>query len=218
VSESVDEKNNPMKTIQEVIVPAREYLALTIKKGQTLRLIDLEGQQVIDVIFFNLHDFEERSSCVFTCLLNKTLHITKGHGVFSPKCSKMFTITEDKVGERGPTGGWTGGYCSEEMNYARFGIRGMRNCRDNFAMAIAPYGLTKKDFNEDCCASIFMNLCEDADGVWAIRECISQAGDYMDLKAEMDCLVAISNCPQDRTPCNAFNPTPIKVVVYEGSS
>jgi len=61
-----------MKTIQEIVVPAREYLALTIKKGQTLRLIDLEGRQVIDVIFFNLNDLEERSSCVVTTLFNKT--------------------------------------------------------------------------------------------------------------------------------------------------
>ena len=217
MSEYVDESNIPMKTIQEVVVPAREYLALTIKKGQTLRLIDLEGQQVIDAIFFNLNDFEERSSCVVTTLFNKTLHITKGHSVFSQKSNRMLKIIEDKVSARGPTGGWTGGYCNDDTNYARFGIKGTRNCRDNFAMAIAPYGLTKKDFNEDCCASIFMNLCEDANGVWEIREPVGKAGDYMDLRAEMDCLVAISNCPQDRSLCNAFNPTPIKVVVYEGS-
>ena len=217
MSEYVDEGNIPMKTIREVVVPAREYLALTIKKGQTLRLIDLEGHQVIDVIFFNLNDLEERSSCVLTCLFNITLHITKGHYIFSQKANKMFKIIEDKVGMRGPTGGFTGGYCSDDLNYVRFGIRGTRNCRDNFAMALAPYGLTKKDFNEDCCASLFMNLCEDANGVWEIRECVSEPGDYMDLQAEVDCLVAISNCPSDRTPCNAFNPTPIKVVVYEGS-
>ena len=215
MSEFVDENDIPMKTIQEVIVPAREYLALTIKKGQTLRLIDLEGHQVIDVIFFNLNDLEERSSCVLTCLFNKTLHITKGHYIFSQKANKMFKIIEDKVSMRGPTGGFTGGYCSDDLNYVRFGIRGTRNCRDNFAMALTPYGLTKKDFNEDCCASLFMNLCEDTNGVWETRECVSEPGDYMDLQAEVDCLVAISNCPSDRTPCNAFNPTPIKVVVYE---
>ena len=207
-----------MRIIQEVVVPAKEYLALTVKKGQTLRLVDLEGQQVIDVIFLNLHDFEERSSCVTTTIANKTLHITKGHYIFSQKATKMFQIIEDTVSPRGPTGGFTGGYCNDDINYARFGVRGMRNCRDNFALAIAPYGLTKKDFNEDCCASVFMNLCEDADGVWAIREPVGQAGDYMDLRAEMDCLVAISNCPQDRSPCNAFNPTPIKIVVHENPS
>ena len=207
-----------MRIIQEEVIPAKEYLALTVKKGQTLRLVDLEGQQVIDVIFFNLHDFEERSSCVTTTIANKTLHITKGHYIFSQKATKMFQIIEDTVSPRGPTGGFTGGYCNDDINYARFGVRGMRNCRDNFAMAIAPYGLTKKDFNEDCCASIFMNLCEDADGVWAIREPVGQAGDYMDLRAEMDCLVAISNCPQDRSPCNAFNPTPIKIIVHENPS
>ena len=217
MSSHTDESNTPTKIIQEAVIPAREYFALTIKKGQILRLVDLEGQQVIDVVFFNLHDLEERVSCVATTVFNKTLHITKGHYVISQKCNKMFRIIEDKVSPRGPTGGWTGGYCNDDINYARFGIRGTRNCRDNIAMAIAPYGLTKKDFNEDCCVSLFMNLCEDANGVWEIREPVSKPGDYMDLQAEMNCLVAISNCPQDRSPCNAFNPTPIKAVVYESS-
>lgn len=204
-----NDNNIKMTIIREIIVPAREYLSLIIKNRQIFRLIDIEGQQVIDVIFFNLNDLGERSSCVITCLFNKTLHITKGHSVYSQKGNNMLTIIEDKVGARGSTGGWTGGYCSEDINYARFGIKGMRNCQDNFAMALAPYGLTKKDFNEDCCASIFMNLTENSNGVWAIREPFSEAGDYIDFQANMDCLVAISNCPQDRSPCNAYNPTPI---------
>ncbi|MFO7772435.1 MAG: DUF1989 domain-containing protein [Dehalococcoidia bacterium] len=215
MSDSIDKRDITGYIIQEVTIPAREYLALTIRKGQRLRLIDLEGQQVIDVIFFNLNDSEERSSCVVTTLFNKTLHITKGHHIFSQKGRRMFEIVEDTVGTRGPTGGFTGGYCNDDINYARFGIRGARNCRDNFAMALAPYGLTGKDFSEDCCASLFMNLCEDDNGVWEIREPINKPGDYMELLAETDCLVAISNCPQDRSPCNGFNPTPIKVIVYE---
>jgi uncharacterized protein YcgI (DUF1989 family) len=82
-------------------------------------------------------------------------------------------------------------------------------------MAIAPYGLTGKDFHEDCCASLFMNLIPEPNGDFKIREPLSKPGDYIDLKAEMDVIAAISNCPQDRNPCNAFNPTPIKVIVFK---
>lgn len=196
---------------QEVTIPAKEYLGLTVKKGQILRIIDLEGQQVADVIFFNMNNPEERSSCICTTVVNDTWRITKGHWIASQKANKMLTIVEDKVGMHH----FFGGYCNDDRNYYWYKMRGTRNCRDNLTMAIAPYGLTGKDFNEDCCASLFMNLIPEPNGDFKIREPLSKPGDYIDLKAEMDIIGAISNCPQDRNPCNAFNPTPIKVIVYK---
>jgi len=198
---------------QEVTIPAREYLGLTIRKGQNLRIVDVEGRQCADVIFFNFNDLEERSSCICTTVINRTWLITKGHWVFSQKAHRMLSIIEDKVGMHN----FLGGYCTADRNYYWYGIKGTRNCRDNLTMAIAPYGLTGKDFNEDCCASLFMNLIPEPNGNFEIGEPLSKPGDFIEFKAQMDILAAISACPVDRNPCNAFNPTPIKVFVYGNS-
>lgn len=197
------------KIVSEKTIPAREYHALSVKKGQILRLIDVEGQQVPDLIAFNLNDFEEGISCYAMKLVFHERERNL-HNIYSQKCNKMFTVIEDKAGMH-----LLGGYCNDYYNYARYGKKGTRNCRDNFIMAIAPYGLTGKDFNQDNCISFFMNVIQEPEGKTQILEPITKPGDYIDLKAEMDCLVAISACPQELNACNAFKPTPIKVVVYE---
>lgn len=212
MAENVGKSSIPGKVVKEVTIPAREYLALEVKKGQIVRFIDIEGQQVVDVSVFNLHDLEERSSAEATRLLNATWRIREGHSIYSQRCNKMYTIIDDKIGKNP-----MGGFCTEETNWARYGIRGTRNCRDNLAMAVARYGLTKKDIQEDGNIGLMMDLTPLPDGGYAIREPVKEPGRYVDLLAEMDLLVAISNCPQERNPCNAFNPKPLKAVVYERS-
>lgn len=201
----------PGEIIKEITIPAQEYLALEAKKGQVLRVIDIEGQQVVDVIVFNLNDPEERSSCGATRGINETCRITEGHSIYSQRCNKMYTIIDDKVGKNV----YDSGFCTEEINYARYGVRGTRNCKDNLTMAVAPYGLTKKDIQEDGNAGLMMVLTPAPDGSYIIREPEKEPGRYIDLLVEMDLLVAISNCPQERNPCNAFNPTPVKVIVFK---
>jgi len=211
MADKVDSSNVPGKIVKEVYIPAREYAALEVKKGQIVRFIDIEGQQVFDVTVFNLNDLQERQSCWHTRGINETWRITEGHSVYSQLANKMYTIIDDKVGKNV----YDGGFCTEEINYVRYGIRGTRNCRDNLTMAVAPYGLTRKDIQEDGNCGLMMDLAPAPDGSYIIREPIKQPGRYVDFLAEMDLLVAISNCPQERNPCNAFNPTPVKVIVYE---
>jgi uncharacterized protein len=211
MTERMDESRIPGRVLREEIIPAGEYLALELEKGQVLRLIDIEGQQVFDVIAFNLHDLEERSSMWHTRGVNLTWRITEGHSVYSQKCNKMYTIIDDKVGKNV----FDGGFCTEEINYFRYGIRGTRNCRDNLTMAVKPYGLTKKDIQEDGTAAFLMELTPGCDGSYIIREPEKKPGRFIDLLAEIDLLFAISNCPQENNPCNAFYPTPVKVMVFE---
>jgi uncharacterized protein YcgI (DUF1989 family) len=90
----------------------------------------------------------------------------------------------------------------------------MRNCADNLTKAFKPHGIVREDFNFDCCFNVFMNLTFKPDGTMKLEEPLSKAGDYIDLRAEMDCLIAISNCPQDQNPCNGFNPTPLQIQVF----
>ena len=177
------------------------------------RIIDIEGKQCADLICFKLDDLKERSSCINTTVINNTWRITKGHSIFSQRANKMLTIVDDKAGMHH----FLGGYCTAERNYYWHKEKGTRNCRDNLIMAIEPYGLTGNDFNEDTCASLFMNLTPEPDGSFNIREPLSKPGDYIEFCPEMDILAGISACPVDRNPCNGFNPTPIGVIVYEKS-
>ena len=122
----------------------------------------------------------------------------------------MFTIVEDKIGLHYSGGG----FCSEEVNYIRYNVRNTRNCADNLTMAFGPYGIRREDFDFDCCFNMFMNLTFEPDGFMKLQEPLSKPGDYVDLRAEMDCIIGISNCPQDRNPCNGFNPTPLQIQVF----
>lgn len=200
-------KGNPET---EKVIPAREYTSLILHRGEILRVIDLEGKQVADLVASNATDKGEKLSCVYSNLLNGTWKLTKGHTLYSNRARPMFSIIEDKVGLHYSGGG----FCSEEINFLRFNVRNTRNCADNLTLAFKPHGIQRQDFDFDCCFNIFMNLTFQPDGSMKLQEPLSKPGDYIDLKSEMDCIIAISNCPQDRNPCNGFNPTPLQIKVF----
>ena len=198
------------KIFLEEVIPAREYTSLVLHRGEILRVIDLEGKQVADLVAFNATDKGEKLSCVYSNLLNGTWKLTKGYTLYSNRARPMFSIIEDKVGLHYSGGG----FCSEEINFLRFNVRNTRNCADNLTLAFKPHGIQRQDFDFDCCFNIFMNLTFQPDGSMKLQEPLSKPGDYIDLKSEMDCIIAISNCPQDRNPCNGFNPTPLQIKVF----
>jgi hypothetical protein len=198
------------KILLDEVIPAREYTSLILHRGEILRVIDLEGKQVADLVAFNATDKGEKLSCVYSNLLNGTWMLTKGHTLYSNRARPMFSIIEDKVGLHYSGGG----FCSEEINFLRFNVRNTRNCADNLTLAFKPHGIQRQDFDFDCCFNIFMNLTFQPDGSMKLQEPLSKPGDYIDLKSEMDCIIAISNCPQDRNPCNGFNPTPFQIKVF----
>jgi len=194
----------------DYVIPAREYTSLILHRGETLRVIDLEGKQVTDLVALSGVDKGEKLSCVYSNVLNGTWKLTKGHTIFTNRANPMLSIIEDKVGLHYSGGG----FCSEEVNYFRYKVHNTRNCADNLTMALKPHGIKREDFDFDCCFNIFMNLTFQTDGSMRLEEPLSKPGDYIDLRAEMDCTIAISNCPQDRNPCNGFNPTPLRIQVF----
>ena len=210
VVEKIRKGKIPGKIIKEVTIPAREYLAVELKKGQLIRFIDIDGQQVFDVIFFNLNNLEERTSCWGTKGIYRRWAGLRGDTLYSQLANEMCVIIDDHMGTC-----LDGGFCTEEINYARFGIRGMRNCRDNLTMAVAPYGLTKKDIQEDGNIGFGINLKPAPDGTYTSYLVPKQPGRYTDVLAKIDLLVAISNCPSYLTAATGYNPTPVKIVVYE---
>ncbi|MBI2370968.1 MAG: urea carboxylase-associated family protein [Deltaproteobacteria bacterium] len=212
MAKSVEEAGKVAGQVQlEHVIPAREYYALKMTRGQTLRVIDVEGQQVMDYVAFSLHDPTEKLSVIWTNMFNRSWKITKGHVLYTNRANAMFKIVEDTV----RTNYSGGAFCTEQANHFRYGVSGTRNCADNLANAFAPHGIQRKDIDEGSCFNIFMHVAYDPDGTFEIRAPISKAGDYVDLEAQMDALVGMSCCPQERNPCNAFNPTPMKIILYQ---
>jgi uncharacterized protein YcgI (DUF1989 family) len=198
-------------SIRDEIIPVAGYVGLELRRGQTLRIIDVEGKQVPDLVCFNLTDPNERLSTNNSRLIQKRWLLTTGHVLYSDEGNVMLSITDDTVGVHHASAGC----CNDAANTLRYGVGGQPNCLDNMTAASEPIGVTKKLIPGAFCP--FMKVIQHPDGGYEIQEPDSRAGDYLDLRAEMDLWVAISNCPQDKNPCNGFNPTPLRIVVTGGA-
>jgi urea carboxylase-associated protein 1 len=192
----------------EETIAARGHTAFVMRAGQVLRIVDVAGQQVADLICFRLDDCGDKLSVHNTLLLNRTIYITTGHTLQSTECTTLMTIVEDTVGVHD----LIAGSCSEHTNAVRYGVRGTPSCRRNFELALQPHGIPLREIPYSF--NIFMNV-PVTDDETKIIEPVSKPGDLIDLRAECDLLVAISNCPQERNPCNAFDPTELRMLVYE---
>jgi len=202
----------PGRVLEDRTIPAGGDWSGRVAAGHVVRLVDLEGRQAIDFLCYSAADPSERYNAADTLKLAKTLFVTTGHGLYSDMGRRLFTIVADTCGRHDTIGG----ACSAESNRLRYGVEGTPNCRDNFLRALARLGLGKKDIVANL--NFFMNVPVGPDGALAITDGLSRPGDYLDLRAEMDVLVALSNCPQIYNPCNGGRPTPIRLVVYEPAS
>lgn len=212
MAKSVEEAARvPGRVVVDHVVPAKGYYGLEMAEGQTLRIIDIEGQQVMDNVFLNARNPTEHLSVVWSKLVNGTWNLTKGHTLISVHGNPMLDITEDTVGMN-----FCGGsYCTQWSNKFRYGDPFMHNCLDNLANALAPFGIDRAGVTESSEFCNFMNVGYDPDGTCEIRVPISVPGDYIDFKARMDVLAGFSCCPQERNPCNNFRAKPLRVVVFE---
>lgn len=197
---------------REVIAAGEPYIH-EIACGQTLRIVDLEGNQAVDTLFYNARDTEERYDANNTIREQGNIYLTKGTALLSNLGNVMLRITADTCGRHDTLGG----ACSAESNTVRYSLakRDMHSCRDNFLLALARHdrGLTKRDLPSNI--NFFMNVPVTPDGKLSFADGISGAGRYVELRAEMDILVLISNCPQLNNPCNAYNPTPVEILVWD---
>jgi len=207
--------NTPLdlrSAVLDQIVPAGEPWMGTVERGQILRIVDLEGNQAVDTLFYNAHATEERYSAVDTIRAQGNIYLTTGTELRSSLGATMLTIIEDTCGRHDTLGG----ACSAESNTVRYALekRHMHACRDNFLLALARYdhALTKRDLPSNI--NFFMNVPVTPAGELHFADGVSAAGRYVQLQAQMDVLVLISNCPQLNNPCNAYNPTPIRLLIW----
>ena len=198
-----------MKTFHEETIPARAGWSRVLKRGEVLRLVDLEGRQAVDFLCYNAHDHEDRYAAADTMKINGNIFIRKDSTLYSVNCNAMFTVIEDSCGFHDTIGGC----CSSALNRKRYGKAGDPNCRQNFLDQLARYGMGPRDLAANL--NFFMYVPVGADGAMDMGPSRSKPGDYVDLRAEMDVLAVISNCPQMNNPVNDYNPTPVRTVVYQ---
>jgi uncharacterized protein len=205
-------KRDVSSTSYTTDVPAGEPFIYELKKGQIFRIVDLHGNQAVDTLFYNAHDYSDRYSAQDTIREQGNIYLTTGSKLRSSAGNILMSIVADTCGRHDTLGG----ACANESNMVRYAIekRHMHACRSSFLKAIAEWGrgLEKRDITSNI--NFFMNVPVTPNGKLTFEDGISEPGKYVEMRAEMDVLVLISNCPQLNNPCNAYNPTPIRVMVW----
>ena len=198
------------------IVPAGEPWMGIVRRGQRFRIVDLEGNQAVDTLFYNAADTCEHYSAQNTIQAQQRIYLTTGSVLLSNRGRPMLRIEDDTCGRHDTLGG----ACSSESNTVRYALekRYMHSCRDSFLLALARQagqsegGLTKRDLPSNI--NFFMNVPVTPTGQLHFADGISAAGRHVELAALMDTLVLVSNCPQLNNPCNAYNPTPVQIRIW----
>jgi urea carboxylase-associated protein 1 len=196
------------------VIGAGDYWIETVREGQTLRIVDLEGNQAVDTLFYSAADPAERYSAIDSLRQQGNVYLGLDSELLSTEGRVMLKITADLVGRHDTLGG----ACATESNTVRYDLekRTMHACRDSFLLAVAThagFGLTKRDITHNI--NFFMNVPVTREGGLTFEDGLSAPGKYVELVAMMDVIVLISNCPQLNNPCNGYNPTPIEVLVWD---
>ena len=200
------------KILIDQIVPSGKPWSGIVQKGQSLRIIDLKGRQAVDFLCYNAADPEERYNAPNTIKASRTLRLTKGHTLFSDRARPILSIIEDTCGIHDTIGGC----CSAWSNKMLYGVKDASGCRENFLSALKTHDLGWKDIVPN--VNFFCNVPVYEKGKLAdsvFTDGHSSPGDYIELRAEMDTLCVLSNCPQVNNPCNASIPTAIRIMVRQ---
>lgn len=186
-----------------------------IKAGEIFRIVDLGGNQAVDTLFYSARETSERYSATDTIAGQRNIYLTTGTVLRSNLGNPMLTIVADTCGRHDTLGG----ACAAESNQVRYDIgkRHMHACRNSFLLAISDpkWNLTKRDITANI--NFFMNVPVTPEGKLTFEDGISEPLKYVEMRAEMDVLAVISNCPQLNNPCNGYDPTPIQVLIWAGS-
>ena len=209
----VESRLNPSLASYDAIVPAGEPWIHEVRRGQILRIVDVEGNQAADTLFYNAHDYSDRYSAQDTIRGQANIYLTTGTRLMSSQGRVLLTIVADTCGRHDTLGG----ACATESNMVRYGLqtRHMHACRQSFVKAVTGWGhgFEKRDITHNI--NFFMNVPVTPAGQLTFEDGVSGPGKYVELRAEMDVVAVISNCPQLNNPCNAYNPTPIRVLVWD---
>ncbi len=208
-----ESKLDPDQATYRHVVSAGDYWLHELKAGQVLRIVDLEGNQAVDTLFFNAVNPYDRYSAVDTIRAQGNVYLGFGSRLLSLEGEVLVEIVADTCGRHDTLGG----ACSAESNMVRYALekRFMHNCRDSFLLALAEHQtpLSKRDLGHN--VNFFMNVPVTTEGGLRFADGISEAGKYVEMQAMVDVIVLVSNCPQLNNPCNAYNPTPVEMMIWD---
>ncbi|MDB6148764.1 MAG: hypothetical protein JWQ44_212 [Chthoniobacter sp.] len=203
---------DPADATYDFTLPAGNGWMHEIKRGQTFRIVDLEGNQAADTLFYNAHDMSDRYSAQDTIRAQGAIYLTTGTKLMSSEGNVLLTITADTCGRHDTLGG----ACATESNQVRYSLdkRSMHACRDTFMLQVLRWGrgASKADITHNI--NFFMNVPVTPEGGLSFADGVSAGGRYVEMRAEMDVVALISNCPQLNNPCNAYNPTPVRLLIW----
>jgi uncharacterized protein YcgI (DUF1989 family) len=181
-----------------------------VRRGQVLRVTDIEGQQVADLVAYDAQDPSEHFSQGFTRAYNDKATVAVGDQLYSNLNNPMLTVVADTVGVHDmlfvP--------CSAFLKQHVFGIEGDTGCRENLANALEPFGVAWAQVTDPF--NVFMSTTIDDEGNMVIFEAPSGPGDHFDVRAERDLIIAVSACAGDMNACNAGHCTSIGLTVLDG--
>lgn len=181
--------------------------------GQTFRILDIEGNQAVDTTFYDMTNPEDHYGAVTTITMQKNIYLTTGSILRTESGKPLLEITADLTGRHDTLGGC----CSSQSNTVRYAREkiDMHNCRDSFMlqMAKSTSGIQKRDLAPNI--NFFMNVPVTKEGRLKFDDGVSAPGNYVEMKALEHTMVLISNCPQLNNPCNAYNPTPVRLIIWD---
>jgi hypothetical protein len=187
----------------------------TLEKGQFFRIVDLCGNQAVDTLFFDADDPTDRYSAVDTIREQGNVYLTTGSLLVSLDAKPLVRIVADTCGRHDTLGG----ACAAESNQVRYALekKHMHSCRDTFLLTLAcqTRDMTKRDLTAN--VNFFMNVPVTPDGTLTFEDGLSAPGRYVEMRAENRVRVLISNCPQLNNPCNAYDPTPIRLLIWNAA-
>lgn len=208
-----ESKRQEKDAVFNQIVPAGDGLMHVVKKGQVLRITDVEGNQAADTMFYDAENPEDHYSATATITGQENIYLTTGTVLRTESGKPLLTIVADTCGQHDTLGG----SCSAQSNTIRYSrdIRYMHNCRDTFMLQMAKFDgkYAKRDLAPNI--NFFMNVPVTEDGGLEFADGVSGPGRYVEMRAERDATLLLSCCPQLNNPCNAYNPTPLRVLVWD---
>lgn len=207
---------SPRKEVEAVYdytIPSGEGWMHELQQGQVLRIVDLEGNQAADTLFYSAEDPEDHYSAVATMAGKQNIYLSTGTVLRSELNKELLKIVADTCGRHDTLGG----ACSAQSNTVRYShdTLPMHNCRDTFMLQLSKYDdkYTKRDLAPNI--NFFMNVPVTPDGGLTFADGISAPGRYVEVQSIVKTITLISNCPQLNNPCNAYNPTPVRVLIWD---
>jgi len=196
-----------MSVLEDIVVPARDGRGLYLKAGEFLDIVAIEGRQVGDLVAWRRDDPSEYMSPTHTVSCNTSILLRTGSRVFSNRRNPVFDIVRDDVEKHDiivP--------CCDHERYANdFGLKDHPHCLGNLRHARDLLG-ERFEVQGEQAWNVFMHNRVTPEGRVLTDPAAHPPGATITLRAHMDLVVLLSACPQDLTPCNAFNPTPMRLV------